>query len=190
MRTKFYLRNNRKFRKLIIFIFLIIITINIPCLLCCQIKLSYSIGGIGNFIAKSTGTANATITTTYSNPLILSGSKCYTVSNGLVKFMPVSVGKFFTTCDVDLDYIRLNISVFPNPASTYTIIKFTNQLQLEDKFRIQVYSSGGDFVRGLEVSQKALMSGYRLALNNLNAGLYYIQISSNTVLQSYKILKV
>ena len=174
---------------MIIFIFLIVITTNIPSLLCCQIKLSYSIGGIGNFITKSAGAININ-TTTYSNPLLLSSSKCYTVSNGLVKFMPVSVGQFFTTCDVNLDYIRLNITVFPNPASSYTTIKFINQLQLEDKFRVQVYSSGGDLLKGFDVSQKELMSGYRLALNNLNAGLYYIQISSNTVLQSYKILKV
>lgn len=189
MITKFNLKNASKFRKSIIFFLLIVITTSSPCLLYSQIKLSYSIGGIGNFITKtaSTNTAN---TSTYSNPLILTGSKCYTISNGLVKFMPVSIGQFFTTCDVNLDYIKLSISVFPNPATTYTTIKFLNQIQIEDKFRVQVYSSGGDLLSGIEVSQKQLLAGYRLALNSLNAGLYYIQISSNTVLQSYKILKV
>ncbi len=184
MKTKFILKICSKARKSTIFFLLIVITTSIPCLLCGQIKLSYSIGGIGNFVTKTTPIS------TYSNPLLLTGTKCYTISNGLVKFMPVSAGQFFTTCDVNLDYVKLSISVYPNPASTYTVIKFLNQIQLEDKFRLQVYSSGGDLLSGIDVSQKQLMAGYRLALNKLNAGLYYIQISSNTVLQSYKILKI
>ena len=182
--NKFYLKNFKLNRIPSIIVFLFLITLTLPSLLHGQIKMSYSIGGIGNFSTKTSSI------TTYSNPIILSGKQCYTVSNGVVKFLPVNSGTFFASCEVNLDYIKLSISVFPNPASSYTVIKFLNQLQLEDKFRIQVYSSVGDLVDGMDVSQIQLLSGYRLALDKLNAGLYYIQISSNKVLQTYKIFKI
>jgi hypothetical protein len=104
--------------------------------------------------------------------------------------MPVDFGQFFTTCEVNLDYIKLNISIYPNPASSYTLIKFLNPLQLEDKFHVKVFSSVGEVVDGLDVSQKDLLIGFKLPLEKLNAGLYYIQISSATVLQTYKIFKI
>lgn len=185
MKTKINIKSLCKTtRAKFIAIVLFTLTFYCPSLLHGQIKMSYSIGGIGNFSNKVSSTS------TFSNPIIISGTQCYTVSNGLVKFMPVSTGQFFTTCEVNLDYIKLNISVFPNPASGYTIIKFLNQLQLEDKFRVQVFSSVGEVVDGMDVSQTQLLSGYRLALDKLNAGLYYIQISSNKVLQTYKIFKI
>lgn len=181
-KSKFVLKNFKRFRLLSIVVLLL--TLSFPTILRGQIKMSYSIGGIGNFSTKSSSS------TTYSNPIILSGKECYTVSNGVVKFLPVNFGTFFASCEVNLDYIKLSISVFPNPASSYTVIKFLNQLQLEDKFRVQVYSSVGELVEGIDVSQVQLLSGYRLALDKLNAGLYYIQISSNKVLQTYKIFKI
>jgi hypothetical protein len=172
-------------KKLITTLFVTSITLSIPNLLYSQINLIYSIGGIGNFTNKATSITAST----YSNPILLTGTKCFTVSNGLVKFMPVSNGQFFTSCEVNLDYIKLNISVYPNPATSYTKIKFLNQLQTDDKFRVQLYSSVGDYILGIDVSQKQLLSGYNLSLDNVSAGIYYIQISSNTVLQTVKILK-
>ena len=65
--------------------------------------MSYSIGGIGNFSTK------VSTSTTYSNPIILSGKQCYTVSNGIVKFLPINNGTFFASCEVNLDYIKLSI---------------------------------------------------------------------------------
>ena len=187
MKTKIIIKSLFKSKKANILAFILItITLSCPCLLHGQIKLSYSIGGIGNF-----NNVNSLVSTsTYSNPLIITGTKCYTVSNGLVKFMPVDFGQFFTTCEVNLDYIKLNISIYPNPASSYTLIKFLNPLQLEDKFHVKVFSSVGEVVDGLDVSQKDLLIGFKLPLEKLNAGLYYIQISSATVLQTYKIFKI
>lgn len=184
MKRVLILKNWIKLNCLIVIITLI--TCICPSLLHGQIKLSYSIGGIGNFVNKSSGT-NAT---TYSSPLIITGTKCFTVSNGLIKFMPVSEGQFFTSCEVNLDYIKLNISIYPNPASNHTIIKFLNPLQFEDKFHLQVFSSVGDLVDAMDVSQKQLLAGFKLPLEKFNAGLYYIQISSATVLQTYKIFKI
>lgn len=184
MKRVLFLKNWIKLNCLIVLITLL--TCTCPSLLYGQIKLSYSVGGIGNFVNKSANTS----TSTYSNPLIITGTKCFTVSNGLIKFMPVSAGQFFTTCEVNLDYIKLNISIYPNPASNYTVIKFLNPLQLDDKFHIQIFSSVGDIVEGMDVSQKQLLTGFKLPLEKFNAGLYYIQISSATVLQTYKIFKI
>lgn len=167
-----------------------LITCTCPALLYGQINLSYSIGGIGNFVNKNSTNSVTSSTSTYSNPLIITGTQCFIVSNGLVKFMPITPGQFFTTCEVNLDYVKLNISIYPNPASNYTIIKFLNPLQLEDKFHIQIYSSVGDIVDVMDVSQKQLLAGFKLPLEKFNAGLYYIQISSATVLQTYKIFKI
>jgi hypothetical protein len=160
-----------------------LLTFGFNNLLYSQLNLTYSIGGIGNFYN------NSTPTTTLSNPIVITGTKCYVVSNGLTKFLPISNGQFFTTCEVNLDYVKLSIRIFPNPVATYTVIKFLNQLQVDDKFRLQIFSSVGDIIEGLDVTQKQFLSGYHLNLNNLSPGVYYIQISSNTVLQSFKILK-
>jgi hypothetical protein len=167
-------------------IIILLITFSCSSLLRGQLNLSYSVGGIGNFINKN----SANTTSTFSNPLLITGTNCVTVSNGLVKFMPVSKGQFFTTCEVNLDYINLNISIYPNPATNYTVIKFLNPLQIDDKFHIQVFSITGDLVDGLDVSQKQLLTGFKLPLEKFNAGLYYIQISSSTLLQTYKIFKI
>ena len=166
-----------------IYFLIILITLSVPNILHSQINMTYSICGIGNFSNMLTSTS------TFSNPVMLTGTKCFIISNGLVKFMPINTGQFFTNCEVNLDYIKLNISIFPNPAKSYTIIKFLNQLQIDDKFIVHVYTNTGDYVLGNEVSQKQLLSGYQLSLDNLSSGLYYIQISSNTVLQTFKILK-
>jgi hypothetical protein len=48
----------------------------------------------------------------------------------------------------------------------------------------------GDLVDGMDVTQKQLLAGFKLPLEKFNAGLYYIQISSATVLQTYKIFKI
>jgi len=172
--------SNKKF----ITIYLITtLTFGFHNLLYSQINMTYSIGGIGNFSNFESTTS------TFSNPLMLTGTKCFIVSNGLIKFMPLSTGQFFTNCEVNLDYIKLNISVYPNPANNYTIIKFLSQLQVDDKFRVHIYTNIGEYVLGNEVSQKQFLSGYKLSLENLSAGLYYIQISSNSILQTFKILK-
>jgi hypothetical protein len=160
-----------------------LLTLGIPNLLYSQLNLAYSMGGVGNLIN------NGISTSTLSNPVILTGTKCYIVSNGLSKFMPISNGQFFTSCEVNLDYIKLSIKIFPNPASSYTTVKFLSQLQTDEKFRLEIFTSTGYIVEGLDITQKQFLSGYHLNLNNLSPGVYYIQISSNTVLQSYKILK-
>ena len=153
-------------------------------LLCAQITVSYSIGGIGG------GTLGSSLkTSTYSNSLMISGTKCYTVTNSLSKFTVPSTGKFFTSCDVNPKYININIKVFPNPAVEYTIIKFLNKLEFDNKFKITLYSNQGQLISFADVTQDELLSGYKYNLSSLSDGVYVIQISSSQMIQSYKIIK-
>ncbi len=174
---------NKRILNSFLFYLLLTITLNFPTLLYSQIKSSYTIGGFGT-IGSMVGIS------TYSNPLLLSGSKCYVVSNGIVKFLPVGTGQFFTTCEVNLDYIKINIKVFPNPTSNYTIIHFLNKLQNDDKFKVKLYNSLGDLVDVLDVSQNQLLSGFQYPMEKFVAGMYYLQISSSTVYESFKIFKL
>ncbi len=185
MKNIFLIKRFRIIKEILTFYLVILITLSFPNILYSQINLTYTIGGFGSFSNKTT----SIVTSTYSNPIVITGTKCYIISNGLVKFIPVNNGQFFTNCDVNIDFIKLNISVFPNPTTNYIIIKFLNQLQFDENFRVQIYSSIGDFISGNDVSQKQLLTGYKLSLNNLSDGLYYIQLSSNKVLQTFKILK-
>ena len=162
---------------------LLTITLNLPTILYGQITSSYTIGGFGS-IGSVIGVK------TYSSPFIVTGEKCFVVSNGVIKFLPVNTGKFFTTCEVNLDYIRLNIKVYPNPTPNFTVIKFLNQIQTDDLVRVQLYSISGNLVDATDVSQKQLLQGYQYSLGRQVAGIYYLQISSNTILQSFKITKL
>ncbi len=169
-----------------IYLILILITMSLPCVLCAQIRLSYSIGGIGG---STVNTASSAKTATYSSPMVLSGTKCYTVTNSIAKFSPTNSGAFFTACDVTPQYIKINIKVFPNPATNYTVIQFLNKLEFDNKFNVTLFSEVGQLVQRLEVTQDQLLNGYRFDLTSFANGLYFLQVSSSQILQTYKIIK-
>lgn len=153
-------------------------------LFCCfglsaQIKISYSIGGIGGNMK----------TTTYSNPLLISGENCFNVSNALNKFWGSNTGDFFINCVVDVDFIKFSIKINPNPVINYATVKFINKLQNENKMRLTVFSNMGQPMLAFDVTQDQFLSGYRLDMSSLSSGYYFIQISSTSLLQTFKILK-
>jgi hypothetical protein len=142
-----------------------------------QIKISYSIGGIGGNMKTST----------YSNPLLISGEKCFNVSNSLNKFWGSNTGDFFTNCVVDVDFVKFSIKINPNPVVNYAVVKFINKLQNENKLRLTVFTNIGQPM--IAVTQDQLLSGYKLDMSSLSSGYYFIQISSTSLLQTFKILK-
>ncbi len=144
-----------------------------------QISLSYSIGGIGG----------AMKTTTYSNPILISGENCFNISNALNKFLESSNGEFFINCFVDVDFVKLNIKIFPNPINSIATVKFNNKLQHENKMRLMVFDNLGQTKKAYDVTQDQFLAGYRIDLSGMASGYYYIQISSTTLLQTIKILK-
>jgi hypothetical protein len=144
-----------------------------------QIKISYSIGGIGGNMK----------TTTYSNPLMISGENCFNVSNALNKFWGSNTGDFFINCVVNVDFIKFSIKINPNPVINYATVKFINKLQNESKMRLTVFNNTGQPMKALDVTQEQFLSGYRLDMTSLPSGYYFIQISSTSLLQTFKILK-
>jgi hypothetical protein len=143
-----------------------------------QIRISYSIGVVGADFKTST----------YSNPLSINGKNCIIVTNGISKFIVSDHGIFLNECAVNEDYIRLSIQVAPNPASSYTIIKFKNKLQADNNVTITLYGSSGRVINKFLTSQIQLLQGYRLSTSDLTEGVYFIQISSDKINQIFRLL--
>jgi hypothetical protein len=127
--------------------------------------------------------------TSFSSPIIINGDNCFKVTNSLTKFWPTLNGEFFNNCIVDIDYVRLSIKITPNPVITYANIKFLNVLQKEKQFKVLVFSNAGQLLILKDVQQDALLSGYKLDMTSFASGYYFIQITSSSILQTFKILK-
>ena len=144
-----------------------------------QIGISYSIGSIGSMSKASS----------FSGPVIITGENCFKVTNSISKFWASKKGEFFASCFVDLDYIKMSIKITPNPVTTYANIKFLNMLQNDNKFKLIVYNNTGQPAISKEVSQDAFLAGYKLDMSTLASGYYFIQITSSSIIQTFKILK-
>ena len=144
-----------------------------------QIRISYSIGSLGS-MPKTVG---------FSTPILISGDNCFLVTNNITKFWASKKGDFFASCMVDLDYIKMNIKITPNPVITYANIRFLTTLQKDNKFRLIVFNNTGQPEIIKDVSQEAFLNGYKLDMSSLASGYYFIQIASSSILQTFKILK-
>ena len=125
----------------------------------------------------------------YSSPLLFSGENCFKVSNTLSKFWTSNNGVFFANCFVNNEFIKFSIKITPNPVITFALIKFINKLQIDDKVKVSVFSNSGQLMLTKETTQDQLLSGYKLDMQSLAGGYYYIQISSTSILEAFKILK-
>ncbi len=128
-------------------------------------------------------------TSTYSNPLLISGENCINVSNSLNKFWESKTGQFLTNCAVNVDFVKFSIKINPNPVNDFAVLKFLNKLQSENKLRLTILTYIGQPMSAIDVTQDQLLSGYKLDMSNLSSGYYFIQISSSSLLQTFKILK-
>ena len=145
-----------------------------------QLTLAYSIGVVGADFNTST----------YSNPLSINGKNCIIVNNGISKFIVSDHGIFLNECALNQDYIRFSIQVAPNPANSYTIVKFKNKLQLDNNFTLSLFGSDGRLINKFPTNQIQLMQGYRLSTSELNDGVYFIQIFSDKINQIFRLLVV
>jgi hypothetical protein len=144
-----------------------------------QMKLSYSIGSIGG----------AMKTSTYSSPIVISGENCIKVTNSISKFAESKKGLFYSTCAVNINFEKIQLNLSPNPVINYTVLKFSNQSTIENRFRVLVYNNSGQVVQATETTKEQLVSGYKLNLTSLVTGSYFVQVSSGKVLETLKFLK-
>jgi hypothetical protein len=146
-----------------------------------QISVSYSLGSIGGNMKTST----------YSSPILINGDKCIKVTNSISKFSASKKGDFYSTCSVNIDFskIQIQLALAPNPVNTYTILRCVGRLQNDSKFNVMVFNNSGQPVYSAEATQQQMLSGLRLDLASLVTGVYFVQVSSSSVLSTLKFLK-
>ncbi len=146
-----------------------------------QINVSYSLGSIGGNMKTST----------YSSPILINGDKCIKVTNSISKFSASKKGDFYSTCSVNIDFskIQIQLALAPNPVNTYTILRCVGRLQNDSKFNVMVFNNSGQPVYSAEATQQQMLSGLRLNLASLVTGVYFVQVSSSSVLSTLKFLK-
>jgi hypothetical protein len=59
----------------------------------------------------------------------------------------------------------------------------------DNQFRLTLFTNSGQALFAIDVVQDQLLAGYRIDLSNVTAGYYYLQVASQKVLKSIKILK-
>jgi hypothetical protein len=146
-----------------------------------QISISYSLGSIGGNMKTST----------YSSSILINGENCIKVTNSISKFKTSNKGDFYSTCSVNIDFTKtiIQLALAPNPVNSYTIVKSIGKLPNDRKFGIMVYNNSGQPVYATESSQQQLINGFKLNLSTLVTGIYFVQVSSSSVLSTIKFLK-
>jgi hypothetical protein len=130
-------------------------------------------------------------TSTYSSPILINGENCIKVTNSISKFSASKKGDFYSTCSVNIDFskIQIQLALAPNPVNTYTILKCIGRLQNDNKFNVMVFNNTGQPVYSAEATQQQMLTGLRLDLASLVTGVYFVQVSSSSVLSTLKFLK-
>ena len=144
-----------------------------------QISIGYSIGVFGEGLKIDS----------YSNPLAITSNTCIQVTNGVSKFLISGKGVYLNACAIRESEFKLNILVAPNPATEYTIVKFGNKLQNQDRFNIQIYNASGSILKKYTATQSQLLTGFRLNTSSLAQGIYFIKIFSYSINEVVKIIK-
>ena len=85
--------------------------------------------------------------------------------------------------------IQIQLALAPNPVNTYTILRCVGRLQNDSKFNVMVFNNSGQPVYSAEATQQQMLSGLRLDLASLVTGVYFVQVSSSSVLSTLKFLK-
>ena len=162
------------------------IQLTILCICICfslksQIMVSYSLGSIGGNMKTST----------YSSPVLINGNNCIKVTNSISKFSVSKKGDFYSTCSVKINFdrIQVQLALAPNPVNTFAVIKCAGNLPNDTKFDVMVYNNTGQPVYATETNQQQLLSGFKMNLESLVTGIYFVQVSSSSVLSTLKFLK-
>jgi hypothetical protein len=144
-----------------------------------QISIGYSIGVFGENLKIDS----------YSNPLAITSTTCIQVTNGVAKFLITGKGVYLNACAVKETYIKLNILVAPNPATEFTVVKFGTKLQNQERFNIQLFNAAGQLVQKHVTTQSQLLTGFKIATENLSQGIYFIKVFSSNISEVVKIIK-
>lgn len=107
--------------------------------------------------------------------------------NGNARVGLVDIGAYeFQTILNNLNFVKSNFTLYPNPANDYINLTFSEQIS--DSFQVYIYNSLGqkmNFTR-IDTSENSM----KISVNELSVGMYFVTIINNgKLVESKKFLK-
>ena len=84
------------------------------------------------------------------------------------------------------DYLQSNFQIFPNPAKDYFIMK--SAIQTMEPVRIKIYSSNSEIIKTQEINNFSGNNEFLINVKNLPSGSYYINVSTENLNCTQKLL--
>ncbi len=137
-----------------------------------QIRNAYQIGSVG-----MTGSVHPV----FSGPVLIDGSECFVLSNGLKTLELPKDGYFSTACRlVLLSESGINLNAYPNPVVNTVTIKSTDKILSIDKLAIELYlmDMSGRLIQKFRTDINNLNDGYQIQMNAYSNGSYLIKVAS------------
>jgi len=162
----------------------IIIVLLISTPVSAQIRNAYNLGSIG-----MTGSINPV----FSGPVVIMGTNCLVLTNGVKTFDLSQEGYFSNPCKLILEQaIGLRLIAYPNPVINNLTVQTANQTKLsaDNNLELQLLDMQGRLLQTYHTNSKGLNQGYLIPMSHIANGGYYIRaISNNSILQTLSIIK-
>ena len=140
----------------------------------------------------SIGTMGSTLAA-FSGPVVINGSSCFTISNGLSNLAIAKQGVFNNSCPLSAIMVpaTISFSAYPNPVVNSFMIKANNPLATDlTPVNILLISMDGKVVSQLNTNLQALGTGYTINASGLGAGEYAIKLyTQHQAISTLKIIK-
>ena len=164
----------------------------IVCLMICgfstaQIRMTYSIGCVGNTNQKIS---------VYSSSVAISGKSCFVVANGVNTFEKGKSGLFTSNCEVNPIVGRLDrntkfsLRAFPNPVRSSVTIKSIDQLPTNEIVFVTVYAITGNRLKTYNITSRILYEGLKVDMQNYKKGVYVVKAGSGGASAEFKLIKI
>jgi hypothetical protein len=149
-----------------------------------QIQNVYNLGSIG---------MTGSIHPVFSGPVVITGSNCFVLTNGVKTFDLPQAGYFSTACQLLLQQeLNINLSAYPNPVYNQLTVVAVDKTKLiaEKNIQLQLSDVQGRIIETYKTDGNGLNLGYKIPMFNLASGAYFIKaISNNHIIQTLSILK-
>lgn len=122
--------------------------------------------------------------------MIQSSANCLDIKSGIAVISAIrGTGSFAVNCEVKQQFNTLGIKLYPNPVENITRVKFVNTPPLTDEFSISLSDISGNKLNLGKQNGYNLYQGCNLDLSQVNAGIYFLQITSKNYLEIVKVIK-
>jgi hypothetical protein len=128
----------------------------------------------------------------FSGPLAFDGKNdCLTLQNGVSVLLSIENkgGTFKMICKDMPSPNTAAVSVFPNPASSYTMLQSAAFAASSQPVEVQLLDVHGMVVHRQQIRGEQLKSGLQLPVSQLSGGLYMLRLTSGQTTQTFKIIK-